>query len=302
VRIRIIDAFTDRPFAGNPAVVCLLDADAWPDEAWMRQVAAEMNLSGTALAHSLPEKVDADWALRWFTTTVEGRFVRARHPGHRARSAQRLRNPRQQPVQQPKRNPDHPYPDFSALAQLARLDGMHGVIATAPAADPRSCYNFVSHLSHPLSASWRAGDLMSVSDSDELVSQGGGAAMMATRAWSPAVIRRREENFMINARVTLALLPVILGVSPAITAGQHDCHTLPGHCLITLPARQSPHITLRLPINWPHRKLGNPSGVRTPTTQHHDPRHRNTASNDHPKSDSESGIRPDPRRRAPSGR
>ncbi len=31
---RIIDAFTDRPFGGNPAAVCLLDdADAWPDEA-----------------------------------------------------------------------------------------------------------------------------------------------------------------------------------------------------------------------------------------------------------------------------
>ena len=33
MRIRIIDAFTDRPFAGNPAAVCLLDeADTWPDE------------------------------------------------------------------------------------------------------------------------------------------------------------------------------------------------------------------------------------------------------------------------------
>jgi len=41
MRIRIIDAFTDRPFAGNPAAVCLLDGDSWPDEGWMRQVAAE---------------------------------------------------------------------------------------------------------------------------------------------------------------------------------------------------------------------------------------------------------------------
>ncbi|MGH4010573.1 MAG: PhzF family phenazine biosynthesis protein [Pseudonocardiaceae bacterium] len=71
MRIRIIDAFTDRPFAGNPAAVCLLDADAWPDEAWMRQVAAEMNLSETAFAHPLPEGADADWALRWFTPSVE---------------------------------------------------------------------------------------------------------------------------------------------------------------------------------------------------------------------------------------
>jgi PhzF family phenazine biosynthesis protein len=71
MRIRVIDAFTDRPFAGNPAAVCLLGGDAWPDEAWMRRVAAEMNLSETAFAHPLPSGSGADWALRWFTPTVE---------------------------------------------------------------------------------------------------------------------------------------------------------------------------------------------------------------------------------------
>jgi PhzF family phenazine biosynthesis protein len=72
MRIRIIDAFTDRPFAGNPAAVCLLDeADTWPDETWMQQVAAEMHLSETAFAHPLTESADADWALRWFTPEVE---------------------------------------------------------------------------------------------------------------------------------------------------------------------------------------------------------------------------------------
>lgn len=68
MRIRIIDAFTDRPFAGNPAAVCLLDGDAWPDEAWLRHVAAEMNLSETAFARPVE---DGEWALRWFTPTVE---------------------------------------------------------------------------------------------------------------------------------------------------------------------------------------------------------------------------------------
>ena len=71
MRIRVIDAFTDRPFAGNPAAVCLLDGDTWPDEAWMRRVAAEMNLSETAFAHPLPAGSDADWALRWFTVVQE---------------------------------------------------------------------------------------------------------------------------------------------------------------------------------------------------------------------------------------
>jgi PhzF family phenazine biosynthesis protein len=70
MRIRIIDAFTDRPFAGNPAGVCLLDSGTWPDEAWMRLVAAELNHE-TAFARPLPGGADADWALRWFTPAAE---------------------------------------------------------------------------------------------------------------------------------------------------------------------------------------------------------------------------------------
>lgn len=70
MRIRIIDAFTDRPFAGNPAGVCLLDAGTWPDEAWMLRIAGELNHE-TAFARPLPEGAGADWALRWFTPTAE---------------------------------------------------------------------------------------------------------------------------------------------------------------------------------------------------------------------------------------
>ncbi len=44
-----VDAFTDRPFAGNPAAVCLLDEPA--DASWMQAVAQEMNLSETAFLH-----------------------------------------------------------------------------------------------------------------------------------------------------------------------------------------------------------------------------------------------------------
>ena len=60
-----VDAFTDRPFAGNPAAVCLLDAPA--DAVWMQAVAAEMNLSETAFLH--PE--GDGFGLRWFTPTLE---------------------------------------------------------------------------------------------------------------------------------------------------------------------------------------------------------------------------------------
>ncbi|MFC5633591.1 PhzF family phenazine biosynthesis protein [Streptomyces bullii] len=72
MRIRIVDAFTDRPFAGNPAGVLLLDgADAFPDDAWLQNVALEVNHAETAFAHPLPEGGEADWALRWFTPATE---------------------------------------------------------------------------------------------------------------------------------------------------------------------------------------------------------------------------------------
>jgi PhzF family phenazine biosynthesis protein len=60
-----VDAFTDQPFAGNPAGVCVLERPA-PDD-WMRSVAAEMNLSETAFLHPS----DEDWRLRWFTPAAE---------------------------------------------------------------------------------------------------------------------------------------------------------------------------------------------------------------------------------------
>ena len=43
----VVDAFTDKPFAGNPAAVCLLDVPL--DEELMKSIAAEMNLSGIFL-------------------------------------------------------------------------------------------------------------------------------------------------------------------------------------------------------------------------------------------------------------
>jgi len=60
-----VDAFTDEPFKGNPAGVCLL---RWPVEAaWMQSVAAEMNLAETAFL--CPE--GDGFRLRWFTPKVE---------------------------------------------------------------------------------------------------------------------------------------------------------------------------------------------------------------------------------------
>mgnify|MGYP001066923223 CR=1 FL=1 len=66
-RIVQVDAFTNRPFGGNPAAVCVLDAPA-PD-AWMQDVATEMNLSETAFLH--PLGTSGVYNLRWFTPSVE---------------------------------------------------------------------------------------------------------------------------------------------------------------------------------------------------------------------------------------
>jgi predicted PhzF superfamily epimerase YddE/YHI9 len=64
--ITVVDAFTDTPFSGNPAAVCVLARPT--TEAWMRAVAAEMNLSETAF---LVPRDDGDHDLRWFTPTSE---------------------------------------------------------------------------------------------------------------------------------------------------------------------------------------------------------------------------------------
>ena len=65
LEIAQVDAFTDRPFRGNPAAVCLLPA--WRGDSWLQAVAAEMNLSETAF---LVPKGKA-FELRWFTPQIE---------------------------------------------------------------------------------------------------------------------------------------------------------------------------------------------------------------------------------------
>src|SRR2546429_1729824 len=65
IRIVQVDAFTNRPFAGNPAAVCVL-REPRPDQ-WMRDVAREMNLSETAFL--FPQ--NGGYNLRWLTPAVE---------------------------------------------------------------------------------------------------------------------------------------------------------------------------------------------------------------------------------------
>jgi predicted PhzF superfamily epimerase YddE/YHI9 len=60
-----VDAFTDKPFGGNPAAVCLLPAAR--DATWMQLVAREMNLAETAFL----VRRGAEFDLRWFTPSTE---------------------------------------------------------------------------------------------------------------------------------------------------------------------------------------------------------------------------------------
>ena len=65
-KITVVDAFADRPFAGNPAAVCVLPGPA--PERWMKDVARELNLSETAFLHPID---GGAFTLRWLTPSVE---------------------------------------------------------------------------------------------------------------------------------------------------------------------------------------------------------------------------------------
>ena len=60
-----VDAFTNKPFRGNPAGVVLLNKEQ--SDKWMLSFAREMNLSETAFV--IGEK--SSYNLRWFTPAVE---------------------------------------------------------------------------------------------------------------------------------------------------------------------------------------------------------------------------------------
>ena len=65
VKIFQVDAFTDVPFKGNPAAICILDKVR--DDTWMQDVAKEMNLSETAFLYTQGD----GYQLRWFTPALE---------------------------------------------------------------------------------------------------------------------------------------------------------------------------------------------------------------------------------------
>lgn len=61
----IVDAFTEKPFSGNPAAVCVMDR--WPKEEYIRNLAMENSLSETAFL----VREEQGYHLRWFTPGTE---------------------------------------------------------------------------------------------------------------------------------------------------------------------------------------------------------------------------------------
>ena len=61
----VVDAFTGKPFSGNPAAVCVMES--WPSEESMMNLAMENNLSETAFI----VKEAGGYHLRWFTPATE---------------------------------------------------------------------------------------------------------------------------------------------------------------------------------------------------------------------------------------
>ena len=72
----VVDSFSDVPFAGNPAAVCLIRRGITErvNDVTMTKIAAEMNLSETAFVfedEASSFQSDTEFNLRWFTPTVE---------------------------------------------------------------------------------------------------------------------------------------------------------------------------------------------------------------------------------------
>lgn len=65
MELTIINTFTDQPFKGNPAAVCLHTGES--DSEWMQRIAKEINMPVTAFI----QPYIGEWKLRWFTPSIE---------------------------------------------------------------------------------------------------------------------------------------------------------------------------------------------------------------------------------------
>lgn len=149
-----VDAFADGLFRGNPAAVCLLEA--FPDDDWLQNFAAEMNLSETAFLH----RVSDGYALRWCTPEFEVDLcghatLASAHvlwtEGHTQSDVIRFET-RSGPLFAHRENDDSAQPlirlDFPATPASAASppDGLLEALGTTAEHVGRSCFDYLVHV------------------------------------------------------------------------------------------------------------------------------------------------------------
>lgn len=165
-----VDAFADRPFAGNPAAVCVLPGPV--ADAWMQDVAAEMNLAETAFL--LPE-AGGGYNLRWFTPAVEVDLC-----GHATLASA------------------HVLWETGRLgpAEVARFSTRSGELTATPGADGWITLDFPAQpiADAPVGMVEAAAGALGLGISDFVAARTGGADLLVEVA-SEAVVRRVRPDF-----------------------------------------------------------------------------------------------------------
>jgi PhzF family phenazine biosynthesis protein len=157
LRYFMVDAFTDRPFAGNPAAVVPLDR--WLPDDLMQSIAAELALSETAFFAPEPGAAGVGLRLRWFTPVVEIDLC-----GHATLASAFVLMTRLEP-----RRTEVSFASRSGTLGVARS----GDVLTldfparppAPEPDPQVRDVVAAALGKPPRELWRARDLVAVYDS-----------------------------------------------------------------------------------------------------------------------------------------
>lgn len=222
MQVFVVDAFTDRAFAGNPAGVVLLDEPA--DEAWMQSVAAEMRHAETAFVVVGDSGDDAaPWPLRWFTPLAEVDLC-----GHATLATAHV------------------------LGGDRRFDTRSGVLTCTTGADGWVEMDFPADPTEPVELS---GDLRAALPGVDVVDAGDGVSDLLVQASDAAQVRALEPDLAALARHgRRGVVVTALGDRPGVDVVSR-CF-FPGIGVPEDPVTGSAHCTL---ASWWSPRLGRAS-------------------------------------------
>jgi PhzF family phenazine biosynthesis protein len=193
-----VDAFTDRPFAGNPAGVVPLERplDGADAERWMQTFAAEMNLAETAYLWPAGEA----FRLRWFTPAVEVRLC-----GHGTLAAA------------------HVLWESGRLAagEAARFDTLSGRLTCTRRADGAIDMEFPARPSRPVAAPPELFELLGVPEGGRPVATRQDEEDYLVELDSAETVRRLRPDLVRLGQVTAATARGV--IVTALSDGHHDC-------------------------------------------------------------------------------